>query len=201
VEPSGETTVSGTTWWIYPVIWHHRFWFAVTNAQGRGQWIGRTWAQKAAAQWPPPIKTVWNAMHRWQQTGRMPNASQSENGETLADPAIGHTFWLRVRRQAPVAIFLAAGVTPNNWTEYVTWPSSITIPYHHHAETGWPQLSLTQDGQGPRQGQQNWSAVVDSESAPTAGFGFTSWYFFRNFDTQAWELPLKVLIPSQSPSS
>ncbi len=180
VVPVSEASAGGTTWWIYPHSWHHRWWFASTNAAGQGQWISRKWDQTAAASWPPMIQTAWDAVHQWQHSGKAPQITTTVTFVSPATSSAWRTLWHHIHNQAPSSLFVFADLEPNGWSERWLWDTPVTH--------GYPTITLDQYGQGPQAGNSSWIEAP----VPSKNVIVNPWAAFRNALVQAWELPANI---------
>ncbi len=180
VVPVSEASADGTTWWIYPHIWHHRWWFASTNAAGQGRWVSREWNQSAAPSWPPMVQTAWDAVHQWQQSGQAPHITSTVTFVIPTTSSAWNTLWRQIHNQSPTSLVVYADLEPNGWSERWLW----NTPVAH----GYPTLTLDQYGEGPQAGNSSWVEAP----VPSKNVIVNSWSVFRNALVQAWELPANI---------
>lgn len=195
VDPYSETTLNGVTWWVYPLPWHHRWWFAISNAQGQGVWVGRRWNQTPASDWPPLIRQAWQAAHIWQKTHRVPTAVYQPVPASPHTAAQWHAAWQAAGQISPIEFFIGAGPIPQQWNTDWIWPlsGSPAVPMTHPH----PLVSflLLHPGSASAAGSLTWNVDVGPGEVPGLSW---SWSAFRHLATPGWELPLSVLLPSQT---
>ena len=198
VAPYSETTLNGVTWWVYPLPWHQRWWFAVSNAQGYGVWIGRRWNQTPAAAWPPLIQQAWHAAHIWQKTHHLPAAAYQSEPAAPQTPAQWHAVWRAAGTSSPAVFDLGAGNGSQQWNENWSWPLPKAASVSGTQPRRTVTLRLMQPGSTVPSKSITWNVDVGLMQIPGTP---PSWFVFRHLLTQSWELPLSVLLPSRSAST